>query len=57
MSPPDNREDTDPERVLATIGKEVNWKYDFYYLLLMDKKPKLCVEYHKFLVCVCVCKD
>lgn len=26
VSPPDNREDTDPERVLATIGKELNWK-------------------------------
>lgn len=32
MSPPDNREDTDPERVLATIGKELNWKYDFYFI-------------------------
>ena len=28
VSPPDKGEDTDPERVLAVIGKDQNWKYD-----------------------------
>jgi len=26
VSPPDKGEDTDPERVLAVIGKDQNWK-------------------------------
>ena len=34
VSPPDNREDTDPERVLAVLkftdGRKMNWKYDRY---------------------------
>jgi len=28
VCPPDKGEDTDPERVLAVIGKDQNWKYD-----------------------------
>ena len=28
VSPPDKGEDTDPERVLAVIGRDYNWKYD-----------------------------
>ena len=34
VAPPDNREDTDPERVLAVLkyrdGSKKNWKYDRY---------------------------
>ena len=35
MSPPDKGEDTDPERVLAVIGKDQNWKYDNNYNMIV----------------------
>lgn len=31
VSPPDKSEDTDPERLLAVIGKDISWKYDNHY--------------------------